>query len=298
MDKLDAMRAFLAVSDRASFAEAARALRLSPAAVTRAVALQEADLGLTLFNRTTRAVRLTERGALYAEKCREILAEIEAARSLVRGEDAAPRGALSITAPLMFGRLHIVPIAEALSAAHPDLMVRLTFVDRITHLVEEGFDIGVRIGELADSALVAAKVGAVRRVIVASPDYVARAGAPSTPGDLRGHRIVSFEGVSSTNEWRFGDRGQTVVKVTPKLSVNCAESARDALERGHGIGRLLSYQVKDAIAAGRLRALLTGYEPDPVPVSLVYQASRRASANIQAFVTEAKRYFDCYRVDA
>lgn len=291
MDRLDAMRAFLTVADRGSFAEAARQLRWSPAGITRAVAQIEEELGLRLFNRTTRSVRLTERGALYAEKCREILAEIDAARTLVRGEDAAPRGTLAVTAPVLFGRLHVMPIAERLGAIHPDLKLRLTFVDRITHLVEEGFDLAVRIGDLADSALVAVKLGAVGRVIVASPAYLKQAGVPATPDALRAHRIVSFDGVGSTNEWRFGRHGQRVIKVTPGLAVNCAQAARDAIERGHGIGRLLSYQVSAGIAAGRLVPLLTEDAPDPVPVSLVYQAARRASPNIRAFVTEARRYF-------
>jgi DNA-binding transcriptional LysR family regulator len=297
MDRLDAMRAFLAVADRASFSEAARALRWSPATTTRAVAQMEAELGVTLLHRTTRAVRLTERGQLYAETCRTILAEIEAARSLVRGEDASPRGTLSITAPVLFGRLHIMPIAEALAAAHPELALRLTFLDRIAHLVEEGFDIAVRIGALPDSALVAVKVAEVRRVVVASPDYLARAGTPHAPADLPAHRIVSFDGVGSTDEWRFGLGGRTVVKVAPSLAVNAADAALDAIARGHGIGRALSYQVRDGVAAGRLQRLLIDHEPESVPVSLVYQASRRGSANVQAFVTAARRYLARTQLD-
>ena len=226
MDRLDAMRAFLAVADRASFSEAARALRWSPATTTRAVAQMEAELGVTLLHRTTRAVRLTERGQLYAETCRTILAEIEAARSLVRGEDASPRGTLSITAPVLFGRLHIMPIAEALAAAHPELALRLTFLDRIAHLVEEGFDIAVRIGALPDSALVAVKVAEVRRVVVASPDYLARAGTPHAPADLPAHRIVSFDGVGSTGSGVDGSgcTGRPVGALAPDSRVWIAEA--------------------------------------------------------------------------
>ncbi len=285
------MRAFLAVADRASFAAAARSLRWSPAMATRAVASLEAELGLPLFSRTTRAVRLTERGALYAEKCRVILADVEAARSLVRGEDAAPRGMLSVTAPVFFGRLHVMRVAEALASAHPDLMIRLTLLDRVTHLVEEGFDIAVRIGSLADSSLSAVKVGEVGRVIVASPDYLARAGLPARPADLRRHRIVSFDGVGSTDEWGFGADGRTTIRVKPQLSVNSAEAALDAIGRGQGIGRLLSYQVQAGVAAGSLRLLLADAQPASVPVSLVYQLSRRGSPNIRAFVSEARQYF-------
>lgn len=291
MGRIDAMRSFLAVANRASFADAARHLRLSPATTTRAVAMLEAELGLALFHRTTRAVRLTERGALCAEKCHQILAELEAAKNLVRGEDATPRGTLAVTAPVLFGRLHVLPIAESLSAAYPDLAVRLTFVDRIAHLVEEGFDLAVRIGELPNSALVAVKGGMVRRVVVASPAYLERAGTPTAPTGLHNHRIISFEGVGSTEEWRFGVNERLVVKVLPRLSVNTAEAACDAIERGHGIGRLLSYQVRAGLAAGRLRRILVEHEPAAMPVSLVYQASRRGSPNIQAFVSEARRYF-------
>ncbi|MDX2211090.1 MAG: LysR family transcriptional regulator [Sphingopyxis sp.] len=291
MDRLDAMRGFLAVADLASFAEAARRLRWSPAKTTRAVAMLEAELGVALFNRTTRAVRLTERGMLFSEKCREILAEIETVRSLVRGEDAAPRGTLSVTAPVLFGRLHILPVAEALVRAYPDLAIRLTFIDRVAHLVEEGFDIAVRIGDLADSALVAVKIAEVRRTVVASPAYLASAGHPGLPVDLRRHRIISFDGVGSTDDWRFGAQGQTIVKVRPHLSINSADAVIEAVERGHGIARLLSYQVRTGIAAGRLCRVLEDYEPEAVPVSLVYQSSRRSSPNIQAFAGEARRYF-------
>lgn len=288
------MRAFLAVADRESFSAAARSLRLSAAATTRAVAKLEDEVGAALLVRTTRSVRLTEGGARYAERCRHILAELDDLRGLVRGEDTAPRGALAVTAPVLFGRLHVMPVAEALAAAHPELTLRLTFVDRITHLVEEGFDLAVRIGALADSALVAIRVAEVRRVVVASPAYLAARGTPTTPDDLRRHRIVSFDGVDSTAEWRFGPTGRDArqgVTLAPQLTVNCADAAVDAVERGAGIARLLSYQVAAGLAGGRLRKVLVGHEPAPMPVSLVYQASRRPSANIQAFVHEARRYF-------
>ncbi len=288
MDRLDAMRVFLAVADRGGFAEAARSLRLSPAAATRAVAMLENELALPLFNRTTRSVRLTERGALYAERCRRILADIEDARSAVRGEDAEPRGLLAITAPVLFGRLHVLPIAEALTDAHPDLTIRLVFVDRVTHLVEEGFDIAVRIGTLADSALVAVPVASVRRVLVASPYYLAAHGTPSKPPDLKRHRIVAFEGVGASNEWRFGSDGQMAVTVAPRLSVNSADAAIAAAIRGRGITRALSYQVSDAVAEGRLVRVLPDHEAGDLPVSLVYQASRRGSPNIVAFVRAAR----------
>jgi DNA-binding transcriptional LysR family regulator len=293
MDRLDAMRAFLAVADQASFAAASRNLRISAAAATRAVAMLEAELGVALFHRTTRVVRLTEPGALYAEQCRRILAELEAARSLVRGEDAAPRGTLSVTAPVVFGRLHILPIAEALVAAHPELSIRLTFVDRITHLVEEGFDLALRIGALPDSALVAVPLAEVRRVVVASPAYLAARGEPAAPADLRRHAIIAFDGSEATDDWRFPGPGAGPISVTvaPRIVVNSADAAIAAALRGQGITRVLSYQVLEAVEDGRLRRLLPAHEPPALPVSLVFQASRRGSPNIGAFVREARARF-------
>lgn len=296
MDKLDALRAFLAVADRASFAAAARSLRWSPAAATRAVAMVEAELGVALFHRTTRVVRLTEPGAIYAEHCRRILADLEAARSQVRGEDAAPRGTLSVTAPVVFGRLHILPVAEKLAAAHEALSVRLTFVDRVTHLVEEGFDIGVRIGVLPNSALIAVPLTEVRRVLVASPSYIAAHGEPGSPDELRQHAIIAFDGLEATDAWRFAavghpDAAPSSVSLAPRLTVNSADAAIAAALRGRGITRVLSYQVEEAVADGRLRHLLRSHEPPAVPVSLLYQASRRGSANVMAFVREARARF-------
>jgi DNA-binding transcriptional LysR family regulator len=291
MDQLDAMRTFLAVVDRSSFAEAARALQISPAAATRAIAGLESDLGLRLLYRTTRSVRLTERGAVYADRCRQILQNLDDVRAEVRGEDAVPRGLLSLTAPVLFGRLHVAPIAEALIAAHPDLSVRLTLVDRVVHLVEEGFDVAVRIGPLPDSALIAVPVARVRRILVASPAYLATNGTPSAPADLRSHRIVSFEGVDATREWRFGADGRIAVAIAPRLTVNNAEASVDAAVRGQGIARVLSYQAEQALAEGKLVRILRDDEPSSLPVSLVHAAERRTSANVAAFLREARSYF-------
>ncbi len=291
MDQLDAMRTFLAVVDRGSFAEAARELRLSAPAVTRAVAMLERDLSTALLIRTTRALHLTERGAVYADRCRALLADLDDLHAAVRGEDATPRGSLWVTAPVVFGRLHILPVAEMLAAQHPDFALRLTFLDRVTHLVEEGFDVAVRIGVLADSALVGVRLTEVRHVVVASPDYLAQHGTPAIPADLRRHRIVSFDGVGSTDDWRFGPERGLAVRITPRLRVNLAEAAIDAAARGAGLTRVLSYQVADQLRLGHLRIVLPDAEPPPVPVSLVYPASRRTSANVQAFVRAARDRF-------
>jgi DNA-binding transcriptional LysR family regulator len=291
MDRLQSLRLFLAVVDQGGFAAGARQQRVSAAAATRAVAAIEAELGVALFNRTTRSVVLTERGVLYAERCRAMLQDLEDAARLVRGEDAEPRGLLSLTAPTHLGRLHVLPIVETLLTEHPELTVRLTATDRVVHLVEEGFDAAFRIGALQSSALVALKLGEVRRVVVASPDYVARRGSPERPADLKQHQIVSFDGVGSTPDWRFGPSGRTSVTISARLTVNTADDAIDAVLRGGGITRLLSYQVSDALAGGELVRLLSQDEPPPIPVSIVYQASRRATPNITACLRETRRHF-------
>lgn len=285
------MRIFSAVAGLGSFAEAARQLRVSPSVATRAVAQLEDQLGLVLLARTTRALRLTERGQIYLESCRQILEDIDAAERLVRGEDAEPRGHLHVAAPIVFGRLHVLPVIQRVLAQHTKLVVRLSLSDRNVHLVDEGIDIAVRIGELADSSLMAVRVGAVSRVLVASPAYIAARGMPSTPDALADHAIVSFENIAAINEWRFGAPDRPV-RLDPLLAVNTADAAIAAAEAGVGITRVLSYQVQDAIRAGRLVAILQDFAPKPIPVSLVYPPRRQASPNIAAFVATARAHFN------
>ncbi|MBS0409938.1 MAG: LysR family transcriptional regulator [Proteobacteria bacterium] len=285
MDRLDAMRIFVAVAELESFAAAARRLRLSPAAATRAVAGLEDHLGLMLLNRTTRSVRLTERGAIYLESCRRVLADLEDGERLARGEDADPRGALTVSAPILFGRLHVLPVVETLLRRHPRLDIRLILSDRFVSLVEEGVDVAVRIGEMADSTLVARKVSEVQRVLVAAPAYLAARGVPRTPADLETHDIVAFEGVDQALDWRIG--GGQAQRLRPRLSVNSADAALAAVENGLGITRALSYQVLEGLAAGRLRLVLQDFAAPPVPVSLAHPAARLRSANVGAFITAA-----------
>jgi DNA-binding transcriptional LysR family regulator len=289
MDRFDSMRAFVAVADLGSFAEAARRLRLSPAAVTRAVALLEDRLGLSLLTRTTRSVKLTESGAVYLEACHRLLDDFDAAERLVRGEQAAPRGTLTVAAPLMFGRLHVLPLVATMLRAHADLHVRLLLSDRTMHLVEDGIDVAVRIGDLPDSALTAFNVGHVRRVVVASPGYVAARGAPTAPTDLAAHDLIAFEGIGATNEWRFA--GGIAVRVEPRLAVNSADAAIAAAEAGLGITRTLSYQVAASVAEGRLRLLLEEFAPPALPIHVVHPAMRLGSANVAAFVAVARGHF-------
>lgn len=288
MDRLDALRAFVAVAGQGSFTGAARQLRWSPSAVTRAVAQLEDHLGLTLIVRTTRSLRLTERGVIFLDSSRQILEDLEIAERQVRGEDAIPRGVLKVAAPILFGRLHVLPIVSAILDAHEGLAVRLTLSDRNVHLVEDGVDVAVRIGDLADSSLIALRLGEVSRVLVASPAYLAARGVPADPADLSAHHIVAFEALAATDEWRFGDR---VVRLEPRLEVNSADAAIAAAEAGQGITRALSYQVREGVRAGRLIPLLQDHAPPPVPVSAVYPDRRIASANVAAFVRAARDYF-------
>jgi DNA-binding transcriptional LysR family regulator len=290
MDRLDAMRIFVAIAKDGSFAEAARRLRLSPSVVTRSIAQLEDQLGLTLFSRTTRSLRLTERGAIYLESCRQILEDIDGAERRVRGEDAEPRGDLTVAAPILFGRLHVLPIVNQILGERRALSVRLILSDRNVHLVEESVDVAVRIGDLADSSLVAIRLGAVSRVLVASPAYLEKCGVPASPARLAAHDTIAFEGLGAANEWRFGAREKTV-RLEPRLAVNSADAAIAAAEAGAGITRAFSYQVKAGVLAGRLVPILQQFAPPPTPVSALYPARRIASANVAVFLKAAREYF-------
>ena len=290
MDRLETMRAFVAVASLGSFAEAARQLRLSPSVVTRSVADLEDRLGLVLLNRTTRSVRLTERGETFLDSCRQVLEDIEGAERRVRGEDAEPRGSLKVAAPVLFGRLHVLPIVTRILTKHPGLAVHLTLSDRNVHLAEETVDVAVRVGDLADSSLMAIRLGSVSRVLVASPEYLERCGTPKAPCDLSAHDIIAFESLDVINEWRFGSAGK-LVRVEPRLTVNSADAAIAAAEAGLGISRTLSYQVMDSVLAGRLVPLLVSFTAEKLPVSAIYPARRIASTNLGAFIKNARDYF-------
>lgn len=290
MDRLDSMRIFVSVATHGSFAEAARRSRLSPSAVTRAVADLESQLGLVLLHRTTRSVRLTERGEIYLDSSRRILADIEASEAQARGADATPRGLLKVTAPILFGRLHVLPIINQTLKQYQDLAIRLVLSDQYVHLADEGVDVAVRIGPLADSSLIATQLGAVNRVLVASPTYLEARGLPRTPDDLAEHDIIAFENIDATNEWRF-DGGRKTLRVAPRLMVNSADAAIAAAEAGLGVARALSYQVRESVLAGRLVLVLRDQPSEDLPVSLVYPERRIASANLTAFLTSARAYF-------
>ena len=291
MDRLDMLRTFIAVAERASFVEAARRLRISPTAASRAVAALEASLGAVLLHRTTRTVRLTDEGAAYLERCRGALAELEDAALALRGDGAQPGGPLVVTAPVVFGRLHILPIVSALLRTHPALSVELTLIDRVVRMVDEGVDVAVRIGELADSALLASKVGEVRRVLVASLGYWTERGRPADITALHDHQLISFGEIDRADEWRFGPQGKSAIRIHPRLRVNSADAAIAAAIDGVGIARVLSYQAAAAIAEGKLASVLDDRSPPALPVHLVCRPNRRASSNVRVFLAEAQSYF-------
>lgn len=284
MDRFETLTAFVAVADQRGFAAAARALGTSPPAITRAVAALERHLGVTLFQRSTRAVSLTDQGAAFLERARRILSDLRDAERIVTGGRSAPRGQLYVTAPVLFGRLHVLPTINALLAQHKDLSARMMLLDRNVRIVEEGIDVAVRIGSLADSALRALSIGSVRQIVVASPAYLSEQGAPTRPADLRNHRCIIGSGPRIGNTWSFGAVRDTTVEVVPRLIVNTVDATLSAAEAGLGFANVLSYQSAEAIAAGRLVEVLKEYAPPAIPVNLVYEAGRAAIPAVRTFL--------------
>ncbi len=289
LDRLDQLRTFAAVAKKASFAEAARALGVSATAVSRGVASLEESLGVALFRRTTRSVALTPEGAAYLVRCRHALDELDEGARSIRGDAAEPRGLLIVTAPVVFGRMHILPIVTRLMRAHQKLDVRLTLTDRYVRLVDEGVDVAVRVGELGDSSLHAQRIAEVWRTLVASPAYLAARGEPADAAALRGHDLIAFDIFAPNGEWRFGPDLKTIFRGEPRLMTDSVEAAIDAAIDGAGIARTLNYQTDHHVAAGRLRYLLPDLNPPPLPVNLVYQANRLRAPNVRAFLDEARR---------
>jgi DNA-binding transcriptional LysR family regulator len=282
MDRLEAMRAFVAVAEDQSFARASRRLGLSPPAVTRAVASLERHVGTSLLRRTTRVVRPTEAGARFLADCKRILAELEEAEAAAAGQQAELRGQIGVTAPVMFGRMHVAPVLFDFLARHPRVSARALFVDRIADLIDEDLDVAVRIAHLPDSSLHAIPVGSVRRVVCASPAFLKAHGVPRTPADLAALKAIAFALGESPEPWSFASGN--AVRPASQLLVNSLDVAIDAARAGHGVARALSYQVEPHLRSGELRLLLEGHELPPVPVSLVSLEGRRAPARVRSFV--------------
>ena len=285
MDRLEAMSMLLAVVDAGSLSAASRRLGSPLATVSRKVLELEAHLKTRLLIRSSRRVTLTEAGRSYVAACRRILDEVSDAERAAAGEYSTPKGDLLITAPIVFGRLHVLPIVADFLKAYPEISVRLMLADRVVNLVEEQIDIALRIGDLPDSSLVATRVGAIRRVVCASPDYLAARGTPKHPNDLLAHDCITFEGLMSPLEWTFRiNKADKWIAIRSRLVVNTAEAAIDAAVAGLGVTRVLSYQVEAARRAGQLVLMLEAFEPAPKPVNLVHAGQGLLPLKTRAFL--------------
>jgi DNA-binding transcriptional LysR family regulator len=285
MDRIDAMQAFVAVADLHGFAPAARKLKLSPSAVTRLIAALEERLGARLLQRTTRSVALTDVGTRYLERARRILADVEEAERAAEGERTRPSGRLVVSAPVGFGRLHVSPLMSAYLKRYPDVTGELRLEDRIVSLVEDGVDLAVRIGELADSTLVARQLGTMRRIVVASPAYLKARGEPKRPAEIASHDTIQFGATSGLVDWRFVEDGKEVrASSAPRLVTNSADAAIQYAAVGGGLTRVRAYQAADALKRGRLKIVLQKFELPPQPINIVYPTSRLLSAKVRTFI--------------
>ena len=287
MDRLDAMSLLVASVEEGSFSAAGRKLGVPLPTVSRKIAELEAHLKTRLLVRSTRNLSLTEAGIAYLAACRRILEQINDAETQASGEYIIPRGELTLTAPIVFGRLHVLPVVGEFLNQFNEINVRMILSDRNVNLVDDQIDVALRIGELPDSALVATRVGSIRRVVCGSPAYFAAHGTPKTPQDLVDHMCVTFSAISSGLSWTFTSKsGKYVTAVRPvcRLNINTAESAIDAATAGVGLTNVLSYQVTQAVHDGRLRIVLEDYEPDPIPVHLIHAGRNLLPLKMRSFL--------------
>ncbi|WP_417541801.1 LysR family transcriptional regulator [Methylophaga thalassica] len=285
MDRLHLMTVFVAVVENEGFASAARKLRLSPPAVSRAISELETRLGVKLLHRTTRHLQITDDGQRYYKDAKQIVALSEEADDAVRGRNAIPKGLVRITASVLFGRLYVMDGLISYLKNYPEMQVDALFVDRVVNMLEEGIDVAIRIGELQDSSYKAIKVGAIRRVLCASTPYLKEHGYPKKPEDLADHRIILARGLSPSNELKFINKGKaTSVRVNPFLTVSDNFSAEKAVLADMGISRFLSYQVADSLESGALKIILSEYEHPPVPVHVVHREGRYSSARTKSMI--------------
>ena len=272
MDRLESMAILVASVEEGSFSAAGRKLGVPLPSVSRKVADLEAHLKMQLLVRSTRKLALTEAGATYFAACKRILEEVDGAEAQAAGEYTAPRGELALTAPIVFGRLHIVPIVNAFLSRFSEINVRMTLSDQNANIVDDHIDMAVRIGELPDSALIATRVGSIRRVVCGSPAYFAAHGAPKTPDDLARHQCVAFSAMGLGASWMFKTRGRRLKFIAPscRLQINNAEAAIDAAIAGVGLTHVLSYQVVRAVSEKKLKIVLRDFEPPPIPIHFVH----------------------------
>lgn len=285
MDRFDALTALIAVADMKGFAPAARRLGLSPSATTRLVASLEDRLKVRLLNRTTRSVSLTDAGVRFLERARRILADLEEAERMAESESGEPMGRIVVSAPQVFGRIHVAPLICAFMSRYPKVRGELLLSDRYANLVEDGIDVAIRIGHLGDSGDVARRVGTVRRCLVASPGYLKGCGHPARPADLAGHRLIAFSALTAPETWRFWADGLPQdIAASPTYVTNSADAAIWHASQGGGITMALSYQVADRLRAGTLRLILPEFEPPPYPVQFVFPSARLLSRKVRALL--------------
>jgi DNA-binding transcriptional LysR family regulator len=285
MDRLEAMRVFVHVVDAGSLSGAARALNMPLPTVSRRLSDLEKRLKTQLIARSTRQLTLTDPGLEYVATCRRILEEVEQAERLAAGEYTTPKGDLVVTAPIVFGRMHLLPIVAEFLKAYPEINVRLVLADRWLNLLEDHVDLAVRVGTLPDSNLIATRIGTTRRVVCGSPAYFAERGMPRHPRELRDHACVSFEGLDSPSQWIFSTGRTTLpVAIQSRLAVSTAEAAIDAAVAGVGLTRVIAYQVAALCRDGLLSCVLEEFEPEVRPVSILYAAQGRLPLKARAFL--------------
>jgi DNA-binding transcriptional LysR family regulator len=287
MDRLEAMSLLVAAVETGSLSAAGRKLGAPLPTVSRKISELEAHLGTRLLTRSTRSLSLTDAGEAYVAACRRILEQVGDAERAAAGEYRTPKGDLVVTAPLVFGRLHVLPVVTDFLSAFPEIDVRLSLSDRNVHLIDDHIDLAVRIGPLADSALIATNVGSERRITCGSPAFFARHGTPKTPADLSGLPVISFDAFAPAMTWTFaapGAKTEHSIPIRARLSVNTAEAAVDAAIAGIGVTRVLFYQAARAIAAGMLRPILTEFESAPTPVNLVHAGQGLLPQKTRAFL--------------
>lgn len=290
MDKLRAMEIFVRIVEAGSLTAAAEALGMSGPAVVRSLAALERGVGVRLINRTTRRSSLSDEGREYYERCKLVLAQVGDADASLSARRSEPKGRLRLTAPVTYGRMHVAPVVADFVARHTGIEVELLLLDRVVDLVEEGIDAAVRIGELPESSLVALRLGETRRVICAAPAYLKRAGMPQHPQELVSHRTIQFIGLSKLDQWSIRGKlpNRTAgIAIRPFLRSNQFDVVLDFCLRGVGCAQFLCYQVDEQVKAGKLKRILTGFEPAPVPINLVYPHGRLLSANLRAFADAA-----------
>lgn len=290
MDVLAAMRTFVSIVDQGSLTGAARVLDRAPPTIVRALASLEDHLGARLLTRTTRQMALTEEGRVYLDRCRRILADVVEAEASVVATETEPRGPIRVTAPVLFGQRHVsAPVVE-FTQRYPEVEIDLVLLDRVVNLIEEGFDVGVRIGRLPDSSMIALPIGSMRRVVVASPSLLARTGVPTHPRELAALPCVHHSGSAPSRRWKFREAARDEdVSISARFSSNQVKTVVDACLADLGFGSFLSYQVEPEVRAGRLQVVLGTFEVDPIPVQIVYADAQLMSPRLRLFVDAMKQ---------